>query len=214
MLALLAFEENREEFSSQVVESMIVNEAAEKEDGKEEEIKAVEDDQNGEENEVEDQEVDDDQPVKADDVLSFEDWFQSFADYRLDQGMIEEDGASKLEMQQTDNFFDGGSSLIQSGVDDPIEYKEKEEKNKNGKDQTVNVLLKCAGGQDIETTRKRKRDTDENVDKLEDGIEVFEEENEKGEEEEEERGWRSRKRLRAWTGRMGSMLFSWMNRLL
>ena len=209
--------ENREEFSSQVVESMVVNEDAEKEDGKEEEIKAVEDDQNGEENEVEDQEVDDDQPVKADDVLSFEDWFQSFADYRLDQGMIEEDGASKLEMQQTDNFFDGGASLIQRGVDDQIEDEKSEEKNKNGKDQTDNVLLKCAGGQDIETTRKRKRDTDENVDKLEDGIEVFEEENEKGEEEEEEeeeRGWRSRKRLRAWTGRMGSMLFSWMNRLL
>ena len=74
-------------------------------------------------------------------------------------------------------------------------------------------MLKCAGGQDIEITRKRKRDTDENVDKLEDGIEVLEEERGK-EEEEEERGWRSRKRLRAWTGRMGSMLFSWMNRLL
>ena len=205
--------ENREEFSSQVVENMIVNEDAEKEDGKEEEIKAVEDDQNGEENEVEDQEVDDDQPVKADDVLSFEDWFQSFADYRLDQGMIEEDGASKLEMQQTDNFFDGDASQIDGGVHNQIEDEKSEEKNKNGKDQTVNVLLKCAGGQDIETTRKRKRDTDENVDKLEDGIEVLEEEGGK-EEEEEERGWRSRKRLRAWTGRMGSMLFSWMNRLL
>ena len=75
--------------------------------------------------------------------------------------------------------------------------------------------------QDIST----HKETADNVEELEEEGETEEEiketekkekkeEKDEKDEKEEEKGWRSRKKLRAWTGRVGSMIGSWVNRLL
>ena len=151
-------------------ENMIVKEVAEKEEKfSKEETGSRTDDQLKEETEAEEEEevgvkYDQQQGAKGENVkvLSFEDWFHSFADYRLDQGMIEsplvetsdvEEGATvvedfneneyKVENEDLNDFLAGVTSLPiveeQITVEDG---KEDEERDKTGKDDIVNISIK------------------------------------------------------------------------
>ena len=239
---------------------MIVNDVAEKEEkfSKEESESQTDGQCGGETDEdgVEDDMEDDEQQQqlnKVKKVLSFEDWFQSFADYRLDQRMIEspsvENGDALKGAKEVENDFID-TSLKEESVEEQVKGAGKTEKDDN-----VNVSTKsvtdgqCVDmedppkGQDTRGTKKRKREAEDKgagpqkflktelnfcskvVPITDPDIQVKEEKEVKEETEvkevkeekeakEEESGWRSRKKLGAWTARMGSMIGSWMNRLL
>ena len=243
---------------------MIVNDVAEKEEkfSKEESESQTDGQCEGETDEdgVEDDMEDDEQQQqlnKVKKVLSFEDWFQSFADYRLDQRMME--SPSVENSHAVESAKDVENDIFNTSLKgESVEEQVKDEDGKTEKDDNVNVSTKSVTdgqyvdmedppkGQDTRGTKKRKREAEDKgagpqkflktelnfcskvVPITDPDIQVKEEKEEKEvkeetevkevkeekEAKEEESGWRSRKKLGAWTARMGSMIGSWMNRLL
>ena len=134
---------------------MIVNDVAEKEEKFcEEESESKTDGQSGGETAKEEFEAkeEDEHEQNENKVLSFEDWFQSFADYRLDQGMIQgptvqnsdvveggkedenvENDATEDAKEAESDFFD--TSLKEDIVEEQV-------KNEDDKTGNTNVSMK------------------------------------------------------------------------